>query len=71
MKTVKQKMKPFENAPVSELQKRLYGEPQKMYDHEIICSGDRRKPIGSPGCVCKIIPRVPFVIEWEIAGRVK
>lgn len=23
-----------------------------LYDHEIICSGDRRKPVGSPGCCC-------------------
>lgn len=48
---------PFADYPVSELQKRLGLEHQKRYDHEIICSGDRRFPIGTPGksCCCKII----------------
>jgi hypothetical protein len=24
------------------------------YQHEIICSGDRRQPVGSPGCSCRL-----------------
>jgi hypothetical protein len=47
-------MDKFSQYPISELQKRLYGEPQKRYVHLIICSGDRRKPIGHPGCVCRL-----------------
>ena len=38
-------------APQSELSKRLHGE-RKVYDHHPFCSGDRRKPIGTPGCAC-------------------
>lgn len=25
---------------------------QKYYQHDSCCSGDRRKPIGHPGCAC-------------------
>ena len=42
----------FENMPVSELQKRLYGEPKKRYDHALYCNADRRKPIGCDMCIC-------------------
>lgn len=68
-------IKLFENAPVSELQKRLSGEPQKRYAHLGWCSGDRRKPIGTKGvsCCCSLVNKdgTPFVMEHEIAGRVK
>jgi hypothetical protein len=27
-------------------------EENDLYQHSVVCSGDRRKPIGSPGCCC-------------------
>ena len=41
-------------APQTPLSERLYGKAPKVYDHWIICSGSRYKPIGHPGCICRI-----------------
>jgi hypothetical protein len=27
-------------------------EENDLYQHSVVCSGDRRKPIGAPGCCC-------------------
>jgi hypothetical protein len=62
--------KPFENAPISELQKRLYGEPRKRYDHLIICSGDWYKPIGTPGCCCRLADKTDN-IKYYVGRRLK
>lgn len=35
--------------PQTPLEIQLYG---KLYEHHLICSGDRGKPVGSPGCCC-------------------
>lgn len=40
---------PDPDIPQTQLEKKLFG---KVYNHEMVCSGDRRKPIGSPGCCC-------------------
>lgn len=39
----------LERAPQTPLHEKLHG---KQYDHWLICSGNRRKPIGHPGCIC-------------------
>lgn len=48
---------PFSGDPISELQKRLGLAPPKRYNHDLCCSGDRRKPPGTYGicCCCKIV----------------
>jgi hypothetical protein len=37
------------NAPPTPLEEILQG---KRYPHLLVCSGDWRKPLGSPGCIC-------------------
>ena len=51
IKTTSGTHKFLETAPMTPLAERLYG---KYYQHQIYCSADRRKPIGTPGqgCVC-------------------
>jgi hypothetical protein len=55
--------KTFENVPASELQKRLYGEPKKMYNHLIYCNADHTKPLGGDMCIC--LPALRRTVNGE------
>ena len=51
MKQINLKPKWLNKYSQTPLHKKLYGE-EKQYDHMIICSADRRKPIWCDLCIC-------------------
>ncbi len=46
-------MTELRDLPRTPLEEKLKG---KIYPHSLLCSGSKAKPIGSPGCSCRIVP---------------